>query len=269
MNAAVSKLQKDIWKNESDGKKENKEDIAKITKATNKKDQDNNSLPPKTKPKKSQEAKAETKPKEDVSVLHYLTEGELMPPLEMEMEQTAVSQIRRSIFHLPKSSPYTEYYPPEKEKLGEKTTGPVQTSAFDTVLSKEKTNQPGRSKSAGNPKENKQSNATSNGPRSKALARRQDSKGTMKAEEDNRKEHRDKQSKGKENDEKVTDVTSGSEKKELQRMKGVFFCEKCQKRWKSLHVYCEPGTKKANRYAVAPLFSISINGSEEHTAKCF
>ncbi|RUS88576.1 hypothetical protein EGW08_003676 [Elysia chlorotica] len=37
------------------------------------------------------------------------------PPLEV-MQQTAVSKIRRSIFKLPVSSPYTVYYPPENEE---------------------------------------------------------------------------------------------------------------------------------------------------------
>ncbi|GFR78389.1 hypothetical protein ElyMa_000533100 [Elysia marginata] len=40
------------------------------------------------------------------------------PPDVFRMQQTAVSKIRRSIFKLPVSSPYTQYYPPEGGESG-------------------------------------------------------------------------------------------------------------------------------------------------------
>ncbi|KAK3791557.1 hypothetical protein RRG08_002913 [Elysia crispata] len=152
MNAAVNKLKKDIWKDEvvdEDQRSQNfsqprrfriegrtrrnipgpqrrvakdEKEKAKDTKAESKGKKTGkpvtlqalrDALIKEEEETKSRTVKEQKSKQIDAEVLQTL---EQVQPV-MQMQQTAVSKIRRSIFKLPVSSPYTQYYPPEEEQV--------------------------------------------------------------------------------------------------------------------------------------------------------
>ena len=259
MNAAVSKLKKDIWKDEEPnekGKKNKKEDAknkkedTKNIKITSEKGQGNKLL------QQVIGDEAQLQQTEVHTLQEALANQRLM---EMPMQQTAVSKIRRSIFKLPVSSPYTQYYPPEGEgetqaeqvpqnQDEKKQKSPKSSKSPDKVKSPKskpvKAVKSVKSKAVEEPKSGPQIGTTGGHSQSEATA--------VKSTVD--KAGPGKGNKGKTEESSECRVSVGEaaaegdegfgEKRELRRMKGHFYCDKCDKRWKSLHVYCEPGTKR-------------------------
>ncbi|RUS88577.1 hypothetical protein EGW08_003677 [Elysia chlorotica] len=217
MYGAISKLREEIWKNEgADEQEEEKE-----TKPVNNVDGESASQSLDTK----QKAGAI---KEIIEGQVVRTKGKevivLQTPSVRKMRQTEVSRIRGSTFHSPEEGDAQAL---ESLQIHDKDPA-------DTDKTIEKPEQNGEPVPAGSSKLEDQSETSDKNARSKALARRQKSENEIRTE-------------GEEEEEAVSQVPEEAEKKELSRMKGMFYCEKCQKRWTSLHVYCEPGTKKVER----------------------
>ncbi|GFN87180.1 zygote arrest protein 1 [Plakobranchus ocellatus] len=256
MNAALSKLKKDIWKNDELPKEESDKDKKIVRKAaetssSSHKDGTRHTKVPVTSKKRrdtdflreirgeTTDGKPETKTNETITVVKTESLSEAFTNPFPVMQQTAVSKIRRSIFKLPVSSPYTQYYPPEEDE--QKEEGKKKESASSKSTQRKKVSSPTKPVKAGS-KTNKLN------PASKSVEKL--NTGSRKGD--------------KENDRAIT-VTSGGDTvkhssedvaaaqvreqpdkdtRELQRMKGFFYCDKCSRKWTSLYVFCEPGTKK-------------------------
>ena len=243
MNAAVSKLRKDFWKNEHPEEEETEKEIETV----NNKDTDN----------ELQQKDGQVDAEKTTEVQVAQTETVQFKSKQLKKRQTDVSKIRRSIFKLPVSSPYTQYYPPEdgdvqaESPLSDQggTTKGSSLSSAARDKTKGKIEQNDQSNPADKSKPDDRPDAIAKNPRCKALARRQSSNNELTTEsEQNTKENKDRQSSDQQKDKLTAGPQGYGEKRELRRMKGHFFCDKCQKRWMSLHVYCEPGTKKVRLY---------------------
>ena len=121
MNAAVNKLKKDIWKDEAVDRKaealeEEWHDLRQRLRERKIKKQSLQEQRQKRLEEEKAKAGAKEQKGEEGPDLSSLEEALIQGKLEAErLQQTQVSKIRRSIFKLPVSSPYTQYYPADTQ----------------------------------------------------------------------------------------------------------------------------------------------------------